>query len=74
MVFSAHFPPDTADVIDGYQELEKSVQAYYILMAACGIHSSEFFRLFSVPPEKREVLYIKHNANFFVISKFPDEL
>lgn len=59
MTFSAHFAPDTADVIDGYQELEKSVQAYYILMAACGIHSSEFFRLFSVPPEKREILYIK---------------
>ena len=59
MVFSAHFPPDTEDVIDGYQELEKSIQAYYILMAACGIHSSEFFRLFKVPPEERKVLYIK---------------
>ena len=51
--------PDTETIVTGYQELEKSIQAYYILMAACGIHSSDFFQIFSVPPEERNVRRIR---------------
>ncbi len=51
--------PDTKTVVAGYQGLEKSIQAYYILMAASGIHSSAFFKIFSIPPEERKVLHFR---------------
>ncbi|HJJ38795.1 MAG TPA: hypothetical protein O0X42_01540 [Methanocorpusculum sp.] len=59
MALPAHAkPPKTETVVAGYQRLEKSVQAYCILMAASGIHSTDFFQIFSIPPEKRKVLRI----------------
>ncbi|HJJ31493.1 MAG TPA: hypothetical protein O0X97_04520 [Methanocorpusculum sp.] len=60
MALPAHAEaPEIDSVIAGYQRLEKSVQAYCILMAASGIHSTDFFQIFRVPPEKRNVLHIK---------------
>lgn len=60
MAFPSHIQaPDTETVVAGYQGLDKSIQAYYILMAASGIHSSDFFQIFRIPPEKRNVHHIK---------------